>query len=192
MNKEMLSRREAIFNNTIDLLLSVNWTQKITAKHYDTLSFRSMCIKWSKVFGTLLTSTTVATLFAANTIWAKVLAILGTLILTTLEIISNQFNIEKSRVILFNAKESLWNAKADITSLARKIKSSPDEELKTLENKYQDLLRQVEEIQSGIPSASKREINKASEDINKRHDNDLWENKKKLLPPDLLFFKEND
>ncbi len=188
----MLSRREAIFNSTIDLLLSVNWTQKITAKHYDTLSFRSMCIKWSKVFGTLLTSTTVATLFAANTFWAKTLAILGTLILTTLEIISNQFNIEKSRVILFNAKESLWNAKADITSLARKIKSSPDEELKTLENKYQDLLRQVEEIQSGIPSASKREINKASEDINKRHDNDLWENKKKLLPPDLLFFKEND
>ncbi|WP_048344718.1 hypothetical protein [Limosilactobacillus mucosae] len=192
MSKEMLSRREAIFNSTIDLLLSVNWTQKITAKHYDTLSFRSMCIKWSKVFGTLLTSTTVATLFAANTFWAKTLAILGTLILTTLEIISNQFNIEKSRVILFNAKESLWNAKADITSLARKIKSSPDEELKTLENKYQDLLRQVEEIQSGIPSASKREINKASEDINKRHDNDLWENKKKLLPPDLLFFKEND
>ena len=130
-------------------------------------------------------------LFAANTFWAKTLAILGTLILTTLEIISNQFNIEKSRVILFNAKESLWNAKADITNLARKIKSSPDEELKTLENKYQDLLRQVEEIQSGIPSASKREINKASEDINKRHDNDLWENKKKLLPPDLLFFKEN-
>lgn len=192
MNKEMLSRREAIFNSTIDLLLSVNWTQKITAKHYDTLSFRSTCIKWSKVFGTLLTSTTVATLFAANTFWAKTLAILGTLILTTLEIISNQFNIEKSRVILFNAKESLWNAKADITNLARKIKSSPDEELKTLENKYQDLLRQVEEIQSGIPSASKREINKASEDINKRHDNDLWENKKKLLPPDLLFFKEND
>lgn len=192
MSKEMLSRREAIFNSTIDLLLSVNWTQKITAKHYDTLSFRSMCIKWSKVFGTLLTSTTVATLFAANTFWAKTLAILGTLILTTLEIISNQFNIEKSRVILFNAKESLWNAKADITSLARKIKSSPDEELRTLENKYQDLLRQVEEIQSGIPSASKREINKASEDINKRHDNDLWENKKKLLPPDLLFFKEND
>lgn len=99
MSKEMLSRREAIFNSTIDLLLSVNWTQKITAKHYDTLSFRSMCIKWSKVFGTLLTSTTVATLFAANTFWAKTLAILGTLILTTLEIISNQFNIEKSRVI---------------------------------------------------------------------------------------------
>lgn len=192
MSKEMLSRREAIFNSTIDLLLSVNWTQKITAKHYDTLSFRSTCIKWSKVFGTLLTSTTVATLFAANTFWAKTLAILGTLILTTLEIISNQFNIEKSRVILFNAKESLWNAKADITSLARKIKSSPDEELKTLENKYQDLLRQVEEIQSGIPSASKREINKASEDIKKRRDNDLWENKKDLLPPDLLLFEEKD
>lgn len=84
----MLSKREVIFNNAIDLLLSVNWTQKITAKHYDTLSVYSTCIKWWKVFGILLTSTTVATLFADNTLWAKVSAIVGTLILTTLEIIS--------------------------------------------------------------------------------------------------------
>ncbi len=192
MNKEMLSRREAIFNSTIDLLLSVDWTQKITAKHYDTLSLRSTWIKWGKVFGTLLTSTTVATLFAANTFLAKVLAILGTLTLTTLEIISNQFNIEKSRAILFNAKEGLWNIKADITSLAREIKSSSDENIEILEEKYQDLLRRVKKIQSGIPSASKRDVNKASEDIKKRRDNDLWENKKDLLPPDLLLFEEKD
>lgn len=188
----MLSRREAIFNDTIDLLLSVDWTQKITAKHYDTLSFNSTCIKWCKVFGTLLTSTTVATLFAANTFWAKALAILGTLILTTLEIISNQFNVEKNRANLFNAKEGLWNAKADITCLAREIKSSPNNDLAALEDKYQILLRQVEKIQYGIPSATNRDVNKARNDINKMRDNDLWENKKKLLPPDLLDFKEND
>lgn len=188
----MLSRREAIFNNAIDLLLSVNWTQKITAKHYDTLSGCSTCIKWGKIVGILLTSTTVATLFADNTLWAKVSAIVGTLILTTLEIISNQFNVEKSRAILFNAKEDLWNAKADITDLAREIKSTSDGDLENLKNKYQDLLKRVERIQSGIPSAPKKDIDKASDDINKRRDNDLWENKKQLLPPDLLYFKEND
>ncbi|MFR0499749.1 hypothetical protein [Limosilactobacillus reuteri] len=188
----MTSRREAIFNNTIDLLLSVNWTQKITAKHYDTLATRSTYIKWCKVFGTLLTSTTVATLFANNTFWAKVLAIIGTLILTTLEIISNQFDIERSKAILFNAKEELWNIKTEITVLARKIKYSSDESLEILEDKYSDLLKQVEKVQSEIPSASNRNINEASRDINKRYDNDLWENKKRLLPPDLLHFKEKD
>ncbi|MFR0502760.1 SLATT domain-containing protein [Limosilactobacillus reuteri] len=188
----MLSRREVIFNNTIDLLLSVNWTQKITAKHYDTLSFYSTFIKWGKVVGVLLTSTTVATLFARNTVWAKALAILGTLILTTLEIISNQFNIEKSMAILFNAKEDLWNIKTDITGLAREIKCSSDEDLGNLANKYGVLLSQVKKIQSSIPSAPNRDVNKASKDINDRHDNDLWENRKQLLPPDLLHFKEND
>ncbi|MGG7011480.1 UNVERIFIED_CONTAM: SLATT domain-containing protein [Limosilactobacillus fermentum] len=188
----MLSKREVIFNNAIDLLLSVNWTQKITAKHYDTLSFWSTCIKWVRVVGILLTSTTVATLFADNSLWAKVSAIIGTLILTTLEIISNQFNIEKSRAILFNAKEDLWNTKADITSLAREIKSSSDGDLEILKNEYQDLLKQVEKIQSGIPSAPEKDIGKASDDIKKRRDNDLCENKKQLLPPDLLYFKEND
>lgn len=188
----MLNKREVIFNNTIDLLLSVNWTQKITAKHYDTLSVRSNWIKWGKVVGVLFTSTTVATLFAANTFLAKVFAIAGTLILTTLEIIANQFNIEKSMAILFNAKEDLWNVKTDITGLAREIKCSSDEDLENLEGKYDNLLRQVKKIQSGIPSASNKDVNKASKDINNRRDNDLWENKKQLLPPDLLHFKEND
>lgn len=188
----MLSKREVIFNNAIDLLLSVNWTQKITAKHYDTLSAYSTHMKWGKVVGVLLTSTTVATLFAANAFWAKLSAIAGTLILTTLEIISNQFNIEKSRAVLFNAKEELWNVKSEITSLAREIKSEPEEELKILEGNYADLLRRVEKIQSGIPSAPNRDVNKASNDINNRRDNDLWENKKQLLPPDLLDFKEKD
>ena len=188
----MLSKREVVFNNTIDLLLSVSWTQKITAKHYDSLSARSTYIKWGKIAGLLLTSTTVATLFAANTVLAKISSIGGTLILTTLEIISNQFNIEKSMAILFNAKEDLWNIKTDIIDLAREIKCSYDEDLGNLTNKYGVLLSQVKKIQSGIPSAPNRDVNKAAKDINDRHDNDLWENRKQLLPPDLLHFKEND
>lgn len=88
-------QRKILFNSVIDLLLSVKWTQKITATNYERLTKYSMLIKWCKAIAALLTSGTVATLFTSNHKLAKCIAIMGSLILLALEIKSNQFNIVK-------------------------------------------------------------------------------------------------
>ncbi|WP_268912549.1 SLATT domain-containing protein [Lentilactobacillus sp. SPB1-3] len=189
----MISNRERVFNNTIDLLLSVSWTQKITAEHYDLLSKYSTWIKWIRIFSTLLTSTTVATLFASNNFKTKLAAIVGSILLTLLEIITNQFNIEKSMAKLSILKEELWNIKIDITGLARRLKCvSDDVKIDELEVGYNDLLNKVKSIQAEIPSAPKISIVNASRDIHERNDNDIWNDREKLLPRDILHFKEND
>lgn len=56
---------------------------------------------------------------------------------------------------------------------------------------YVELLNRVKAIQIKLPSPSQEDINKASKDINCRHDYDNRENEKVLLPPDLWHFRED-
>lgn len=188
-------QRNILFNSVIDLLLSVKWTQKITALNYDRLSRYKMWIKWCKVIAALLTSGTVATLFASNSNLAKYIAIAGSLIFTALEVISNQFNIVKDQVNLFEAKESLWEKSILLTNLSRKIKFSENVSESSLQDwqlEYNNILNKIKKVQSGLPSAPERVVNKAESEIKKEHSSNNWENKEQLLPPDLMrFSREN-
>ena len=188
-------QRKILFNNVIDLLLSIKWTQKITATNYDRLAKYSMWIRWGKATAALLTSGTVATLFASNSNLAKYIAIAGSLIFTALEVISNQFNIVKDQVNLFEAKESLWEKSILLTNLARKIKFSENVSESSLQDwqlEYNNILNKIKKVQSGLPSAPKRVVNKAESEIKKEHSSNNWENKEQLLPPDLMrFSREN-
>lgn len=82
----MVPNKKDILNNVLDLLLSVKWTHKITAIHYDRLSKYDTTVKWVKVIATILSSSSVASLFAWNTLVGKIFAMLGTLLFTTIEI----------------------------------------------------------------------------------------------------------
>lgn len=194
MTKDNLQRK-ILFNSVIDLLLSVKWTQKITAINYDRLARYKMWIKWCKVMAALLTSGTVATLFASNSNLAKYIAIAGSLIFTALEVISNQFNIVKDQVNLFEAKENLWEKSILLTNLARKIKFSENISESSLQDwqfEYNNILNKIKKVQSGLPSAPERVVNKAESEIKKEHSSNNWENKEQLLPPDLMrFSREN-
>lgn len=188
-------QRKILFNDVIDLLLSVKWTQKITAKNYDRLATYSMCTKWCKAISALLTSGTVATLFDSNSSWAKYIAIIGALIFTALEVISNQFNVVKDQVNLFEAKEGFWEKSILLTNLAREIKFSEntsESELKSWQVQYKSILNKIKEVQSGLPSVPSRVVYKAEKEIKDAHASNNWENKNQLLPPDIRqFSKEN-
>lgn len=188
-------RRKVLFNSVIDLLLSVKWTQKITAIKYDRLAQYSMWIKWCKAIAALLTSGTVATLFASNNNWAKYIAIIGSLIFAALEIISNQFNIIKDQVNLFEAKESLWEKAILLTNLARKIKFNENEsevEFNGWQAEYKRILSEIKNVQIKLPSVSSKVIGEAESAIKNEHASDNWENVDQLLPPDIRYFsKEN-
>ncbi|QYN53406.1 hypothetical protein [Lactobacillus panisapium] len=188
-------QRKILFNDVIDLLLSVRWTQKITAKNYDRLAKYSMFIKWFKAISAVLTSGTVATLFDSNSSQAKYIAIIGALIFTALEVISNQFNIVKDQVNLFEAKEDFWEKSILLTNLAREIKFSEnasESDLKGWQVQYKSILNRIKEVQSGLPSVPLRVVHKAEKEIKDAHASNNWENKNQLLPPDIRqFSKEN-
>ena len=188
-------QRKILFNNVIDLLLSIKWTQKITATNYDRLAKYSMWIRWGKATAALLTSGTVATLFASDSNLVKYIAIVGSLIFTALEVISNQFNIVKDQVNLFEAKESLWEKSILLTNLARKIKfteSVSETELKDWHLEYKNILNDIKKIQSRLPAVPGRVVHKAEVEIKNKHASNNWENKEQLLPPHIIrFSKEN-
>ena len=123
------------------------------------------------------------------------IAIAGSLIFTALEVISNQFNIVKDQVNLFEAKESLWEKSILLTNLARKIKFSENVSESSLQDwqlEYNNILNKIKKVQSGLPSAPERVVNKAESEIKKEHSSNNWENKEQLLPPDLMrFSREN-
>ncbi|CUR42494.1 hypothetical protein LRLP16767_LR202_02154 [Limosilactobacillus reuteri] len=180
-----------IFNNTIDLLLSVKWTHKITAIHYDRLCKYDTVIKWCKICSSILSSGSIASLFAWNSLLSKIIAIIGSLTFTATELISNKFLLEKNKVSLFNSKEELWSISVELTSLARSINASSDEDnLMEFIDEYTEILNKVKNIQMGLPSASNKDIKKADKAINTDHDDNNWENKSSMLPPDLRKFNE--
>lgn len=182
----MVPNKKDILNNVLDLLLSVKWTHKITAIHYDRLSKYDTAIKWFKVIATVLSSSSVASLFAWNTWAGKILAMIGTLLFTTIEIVTNKFSLDQNRVLLFNAKEDLWNISIELIALARCIKSSQNnDDLSLLHKKYLELLNEVKKVQRTLPSSSKRDNDNSSDAINCKHDDNNWENKENMLPPDL-------
>lgn len=185
--------RKILFGNVTDLLLSVKWTQKITAINYDRLAKYSMWIKWCRAIAALLTSGTVATLFASNNNWAKYIAIIGSLIFSALEIISNQFNIIRDQVNLFEAKESLWEKAILLTNLARKIKFNETEsesEFNGWQAEYKRILSEIKNVQIKLPSVPSRVIGKAEASIKKEHVSDNLENVDQLLPPDIRYFSK--
>ena len=54
------------------------------------------------------------------------------------------------------------------------------------------ILNKIKKVQSGLPSAPERVVNKAESEIKKEHSSNNWENKEQLLPPDLMrFSREN-
>ncbi len=182
----MVPNKKDILNNVLDLLLSVKWTHKITAIHYDRLSKYDTTVKWVKVIATILSSSSVASLFAWNTLVGKIFAMLGTLLFTTIEIVTNKFSLGQNRVLLFNAKEDLWNISVELTALARCVKSSHDnDDLSLFHKKYLELLNEVKKVQRTLPSASERDTNNSSDAINCKHDDNNWENEGNMLPPDL-------
>lgn len=181
----MMTRND-IYQSTIDLLLRVEWTQKITAKHYDRLSKYNIWINWGKVGASFLSSGSVATLFAWNTWIAKIIAIVGSLGFTAIELISNKFSLNNDLAYLLNAKEKLWGISIDLTNLARKEKSSSkDEDLIDFCDKYAKLLNDVKVIQLGLPPASSGDVDAAEKEVHDEHSNNNWENENELLPPDL-------
>ncbi|WP_283605505.1 SLATT domain-containing protein [Lactobacillus gallinarum] len=186
--------RENLFNDVKDLLLSVKWTHKITAAHYDRLSNYNRWIVWIKVFAALLSSGSVASLLIWFNLWyVKLLSIIGSVSFTLIELVSNKFNLEKNRAILFNAKEELWEISLELTSLDREIKSKSDNiSLQDEKKKYLELLNKVKGIQLKLSSPIQKDIAKASKEIKDRHDDDNRENEKVLLPPDLWNFKGKD
>ncbi len=185
----MVPNKKDILNNVLDLLLSVKWTQKITASHYDRLSRYDTTVKWVRVVATILSSGSVASLFAWDTLAGKISAMLGTLLFTMIEIVTNKFSLDQNRVLLFNAKEDLWDISFELTILARCVKSSQNNnDLSLLHKQYLEILNKVEKVQKTLPSASKRDISDSSYAINRKHDDNNWENEENMLPPDLRNF----
>lgn len=186
--------RENLFNDVKDLLLSVKWTHKITAVHYDRLSKYHKWIVWAKVAAAFISSGSVASLLIWFDLWGiKLLSIIGSVSFTAIELVSNKFSLEKNRAILFNAKEELWEISIELTSLDRDIKSnSNDTSLQDERKEYLEILNKVKGIQLKLSAPIQKDIAKASKEIKDRHDYDNRENEKVLLPPDLWNFKEKD
>jgi hypothetical protein len=186
--------RENLFNDVKDLLLSVKWTHKITAVHYDRLSKYNSWIVWVKVAAAFISSGSVASLLIWFDLWyIKLLSIIGSVGFTAIELVSNKFNLEKNRAILFNAKEELWEISLELTSLDREIKSKSNNiSLQDEKREYLELLNRVKGIQLKLSSPIQKDIEKASKEIKDRHDSNNRENEKVLLPPDLWNFKEKD
>lgn len=186
--------RENLFNDVKDLLLSVKWTHKITAVHYDRLSKYNNLIIWAKVVAAFVSSGSVASLLIWFNLWyIKLFSIIGSVGFTAIELISNKFNLEKNRAILFIAKEELWEISIELTSLNREIKSNSNNiSLQDERRKYIELLNKVKGIQLKLSSPIQKDIAKASKEIKDRHDYDNRENEKILLPSDLWNFKEKD
>ncbi|TLQ21538.1 hypothetical protein [Lactobacillus helveticus] len=186
--------RENLFNDVKDLLLSVKWTHKITAAHYDRLSKYDSWIIWAKVFAAFVSSSSVASLLIWFNLWyIKLLSIIGSVSFTAIELVSNKFNLEKNRAILFNAKEELWEISLELTSLDREIKSrSNNISLQDEKKEYLELLNKVKGIQLKLSSPIQKDTTKASEEIKDRHDDNNRENEKVLLPSDLWNFREKD
>ncbi|MFK5220654.1 SLATT domain-containing protein [Lactobacillus helveticus] len=185
--------KESLFNDVKDLLLSVKWTHKITAVHYDRLSKYNCWLVWSKVIAAFISSGSVASLLVSANIWTKSFSIFGSIIFTAIELVSNKFRLEENQVNLFNAKEELWEISQELTSLDREIKSSSDNAIpiQVERKRYIELLNRVKAIQIRLSPSSSKDIKVASRDIKKRHDYDNWENQRILLPPDLWHFRED-
>lgn len=183
--------KKVLFENIIDLLLSVKWSQKITAKHYDRLYKYSIWLKWGRVAAAILTSGAAASLFAWNTFLGKVFSLIGALITLIIETLTNKFNLNKNTLTLFDSKEEFWDIAVELTTIARKVMVTNDSKyLVSLNEEYKKILDRVEIIQKQLPSASKRDINKASNDIKNEHSDDNWENERHLLPPDILRYRK--
>lgn len=185
--------RESLFNDVKDLLLSVKWTHKITAVHYDRLSKYNCCLTWAKVIAAFISSGSVASLLIWSNGFTKIFSSLGSICFTAIELISNKFSLEKNKAILFDAKEELWTISQELTFLDREIKANTgnDIPLKVEKKQYIDLLNKVKAIQLKLIAPNKNDIKNASEDIKKRHDYDNRENENILIPSDLWDFEKN-
>lgn len=98
--------KESLFNDVKDLLLSVKWTHKITAVHYDRLSKYNCLLVWFKVGAAFISSGSVASLLIWANFGTKLFSIVGSITFTVIELVANKFNLEKIKHIYLMLKKS--------------------------------------------------------------------------------------
>jgi putative membrane protein len=152
--------------------MGVVWSHKIQEKQADILTSKYHYLEIIRVFCTSLTSVGLISLIFTDEFWVKIIATGISFISTLISFLFKSFDTQKNILSHKKAANELLIIREQLRFLLLKIKLKK-QDISELVNSYDDIIKRLGEIYKDAPNTTDQAVEKASEALNVKKDNEF-------------------